>query len=80
MSGDPTPGRPPVSPEPVVEYCLRNVSKQSREMLEGSGLPVEGTACLGRCGDCFAEEYLVVDGEYVPGSHEELIGALGGRS
>lgn len=63
----------------LVEYCLRNVPSGSRTALAESDLRTEGTACLGRCGDCFAEPFLVVDGEYVHGSHEELINALGGN-
>lgn len=64
--------------ESFVEYCLGNITARTRKRLQESNFRTDGTACLGRCGDCFAEPFLIVDGEYVPGNHEELINVLGG--
>ena len=69
----------------TIEYCLRNVDGEARERLVAagaSGCPDAETGettvleqrCLQRCGTCYSEEFLVVDGAVESGgSHTALL-------
>lgn len=61
----------------TIEYCLNNVDADARRRLDHreTGEVVE-TRCLQRCGDCYREPFLVVDGELATGgSHAEILAA-----
>lgn len=61
---------------PYVEYCLANVSSQSRAALENANVPTRGVACLDRCGRCYRSTFLVVDGKPIEGEAcERLVDA-----
>lgn len=63
-----------------IEYCLNNVTDLSRSLLCQSGLSVEESSCLQRCGRCYAGPFLVVDGVLLVGvSHADLLERLSGR-
>ncbi|PSP51237.1 hypothetical protein BRC60_03360 [Halobacteriales archaeon QH_1_68_42] len=73
----------------TVEYCLRNVSGETRERLaaeasagrdadtdDAGGVAVDERRCLQRCGTCYSEAFLVVDGTVaVADSHADLLAA-----
>jgi uncharacterized protein YuzB (UPF0349 family) len=58
---------------PYVEYCISNVDAAARAALLRSGLLVEETSCLQRCGQCFAGPFVVVDGDLIDGSSHAAI-------
>lgn len=59
---------------PLAEYCLGNVDSEARRALRESSCEVRESFCLDRCGKCYAEPFLVVDGEVVDGaSHRDLL-------
>lgn len=68
-----------IDEECVVEYCIRNVDPQNRGRLDVLASEVHEHFCLQRCGDCEAEPFLIVNGEYVPGPHGSLVAALRAR-
>ncbi|RBI60474.1 hypothetical protein DMJ13_19445 [halophilic archaeon] len=58
-----------------MEYCVDNLPNDLR-----AALPAEcvGWPCLQRCGLCYDEPFLAVDGELVTGDdHEELLADAG---
>jgi uncharacterized protein YuzB (UPF0349 family) len=63
-----------------VEYCLDNVDAATRRRLDDlDGITVTEERCLQRCGDCYRESFLVVDGELETGdTHEAMLTALRG--
>jgi uncharacterized protein YuzB (UPF0349 family) len=73
----------------TIEYCLRNVDSETRDRLLGAGAsacPDAGAdgadvleqRCLQRCGTCYSEEFLVVDGDVeTAGSHATLLATHG---
>jgi uncharacterized protein YuzB (UPF0349 family) len=62
----------------LVEYCLNNVDVATRAALWASGLAVEESSCLQRCGQCWAGPFLVVDGEVIVGAPH--LALLAGRT
>ena len=42
-------------------FCIHNVSRESREMLESLDPPAVGRDCFGRCRDCFERPYILVE-------------------
>lgn len=58
----------------LIECCLSNVSADARAALDESDQRVREAICLDRCGDCYAEPFLVVDGDLRKGeSHQKLL-------
>ncbi|MFC6723589.1 DUF1450 domain-containing protein [Halobium palmae] len=60
----------------TVEYCISNVDdvQAVREQCSESSARVMERRCLQRCGRCFREPFLVVDGDVVTGAdHEALL-------
>lgn len=65
----------------VINYCLSNVTAETRRQLRGLEHVVVEDFCLQRCGDCFAGPFLLIDGQLVRGeSHAQLIHELSIRS
>ncbi len=65
----------------VINYCLSNVTAETRRQLRALDHVVVEDFCLQRCGDCFAGPFLLVDGQAVVGeSHAQLIHELSTRS
>lgn len=61
----------------LLECCLSNVSSDARIALDQSDHEVRETICLDRCGDCYDQPFLVVDGDLQTGSsHRELLRSL----
>jgi uncharacterized protein YuzB (UPF0349 family) len=57
----------------TIEYCLNNVGKELRGRLIDVDCTVEHR-CLQRCGECYREDFFVVDGVLETGeSHAELL-------
>jgi len=54
----------------TIEYCLRNVDSATRRRLAAEtemdtgtdGVEIVERRCLQRCGDCYRDDFLVVDG------------------
>jgi uncharacterized protein YuzB (UPF0349 family) len=65
-------------PTPTVEYCLRNVDAATRRRLRDvGGVETVEKRCLQRCGDCYRDDFLVVDGDRETGdSHAGILDAL----
>lgn len=64
----------------VIEYCQSNVDDETRAQLRGLPSATEA-ACLGRCGRCYRDAFLVIDGEFRRGaSHQALLEAREDRS
>lgn len=64
--------------KPIIEFCLSNLasgSQRAKEKLENDpNLDVIEYGCLGHCGKCYDEPFVLVNGEYVSGkNNEELI-------
>lgn len=58
----------------LVECCLSNVSSDARVALNESDHDVREALCLDRCGTCYDQPFLVVDGELQQGnSHQQLL-------
>jgi uncharacterized protein YuzB (UPF0349 family) len=51
----------------VVEYCLGNVTPTQRTRLADADVRTRGADCLDRCGRCYRDRFLVVDGVVVDG-------------
>lgn len=51
----------------LVEYCLANVSPTERQRIESMDVRSRSVRCLDRCGSCYRESLLVVDGVPVTG-------------
>ncbi len=55
----------------IVEFCASNALSESEEVIkaleEDPDLDVDVVeyGCLGNCGECFAEPYALVNGDYV---------------
>ena len=63
----------------TVEYCLSNIDDVSavREQCAELQHRVHEKRCLQRCGQCFREAFLVVNGDVVTGAdHEELLAEM----
>ncbi|WP_227356522.1 DUF1450 domain-containing protein [Haladaptatus salinisoli] len=60
----------------TVEYCLSNVSTETRARLAACEFETTEERCLQRCGDCFSTSFLVVDGVLVRGDHERTLRRL----
>lgn len=60
----------------LIEYCIRNVDPPYRRRIDELDADTREQFCLQRCGDCDAEAFLVVDGEYVADDHASLVEAL----
>ena len=63
----------------TVEYCLNNVDATTRRRLDDiEDENVIETRCLQRCGECYRDSFVVVDGELRTGStHGEVLSDLG---
>lgn len=62
---------------PTIEYCLCNVDRETRERLAATDAETVGKRCLQRCGDCYREALLVVDGTPRTGSdHADLLAGV----
>jgi uncharacterized protein YuzB (UPF0349 family) len=62
----------------TIEYCLNNVDADVRcRLRDREGDETVEQRCLQRCGDCYRDDFLVVDGELAAGgSHAEILSAL----
>lgn len=61
----------------LLECCLSNVSLDARVALDESDHEIRETICLDRCGDCYAQPFLVVDGDIYTGeTHRDLLESL----
>lgn len=60
----------------TIEYCLSNVSAETRERLADTEVEAVEERCLQRCGHCFSSPFLVVNGTVVHGDHEQTIRRL----
>jgi uncharacterized protein YuzB (UPF0349 family) len=60
---------------PDIEYCLNNVDSDTRTLLRGTD--ARETTCLGRCGRCYSDPFLLVDGEVRTGDHCALVETAG---
>lgn len=71
----------------TVEYCLGNVDAETRRRLRALGTDERHCErstddliekrCLRRCGDCYREPFLVIDGTPVTGAtHADILPAL----
>lgn len=63
----------------LVEYCVNNVTAETRTKLATASAETRGLPCLERCGTCRREALLVVDGEVHTGdAHDPLLADLPG--
>lgn len=63
----------------VIEYCLANVSTSERQQIESAETSTHGVRCLDRCGTCYKESFIVVNGKPVTGAAcDQLIESLDG--
>lgn len=62
--------------DPTIEFCLNNVDRDQRVALSRREGAIRGSACLQRCGDCAAEQFLVIDGQYVTGDPLAIVDAM----
>ena len=46
----------------MIEYCLGNVDRPTRDRLCALDVPTQEHRCLQRCGECWEGAILVVDG------------------
>ena len=61
----------------LIECCLSNISAEGLTTLQESEHDARETICLDRCGTCYAEPFLVADGELRTGSsHRALLQTL----
>ncbi|WP_458210381.1 DUF1450 domain-containing protein [Haladaptatus sp. NG-SE-30] len=60
----------------TIEYCLSNISAETRTRLADCEFETVEERCLQRCGDCFSSSFLVVDGILVRGDHERTMHRL----
>lgn len=65
--------------QPIIEFCLNNVSQKHRKALSRRDAPTRGCACLQRCGDCAVEPFAVIDGRYVVGNPLEIVSVVTDR-
>lgn len=49
----------------LVEYCLGNVDKKARKVLQNSAINTRECRCLDHCGKCYESKFAVVDGTIV---------------
>ena len=62
---------------PDVECCIDNVDVNSQQAIEASDETVDVQYCLQRCGICYKDSFLVVDGDVVTGEdHLKLLDTL----
>lgn len=62
-----------------IEYCRHNGDCTVNDVLLDSSLDVDVRFCLDRCGECYDEPFLLVDGEMVTGSsHREILAEIDG--
>ncbi|WP_224337736.1 DUF1450 domain-containing protein [Haloprofundus halobius] len=60
-----------------IEYCRTNVEADARASFAALDATVVEKCCLRRCGTCYTDPFLVVDGEPRRGeSHAALVAAL----
>lgn len=58
----------------MIEYCRVNVDAVARGDLIVHQVPVKEHPCLQRCGVCYEESFMVVDGEVATGrTHKEIL-------
>lgn len=61
----------------LIECCLSNITSEARIALDQVDHEVRETICLDRCGPCYDQPFLVVDGEiYTADDHHDLIESL----
>jgi len=61
----------------LFECCLSNVSSDGLAALKKSENELNETICLDRCGVCYDQPFLIVDGEIQTGdSHKKLLNSL----
>lgn len=61
----------------LLECCLSNVSSDGLAALKSSEHKLNETICLDRCGVCYDQPFLIVDGELRTGeSHQEILGSI----
>lgn len=64
----------------LLECCLSNVSSDARVALNDADYEVREAFCLDRCGRCYDDPFLVIDGKVRTGeSHRDLLRALDGE-
>lgn len=64
-----------------VKFCRTNYSNGTefiKDKLESSlGIEVQEEACLGNCGQCYLESFVVLDGEFLAiTTYDELVERL----
>lgn len=63
--------------QPEIECCIDNVSVEEGQTYAASDTPVEMRYCLQRCGRCYDQAFLVVDGDVISGpDHSSLFNQL----
>lgn len=58
---------------PAIECCIDNVGFDDRRTIEASNESVDIRYCLQRCGRCYREPFVVVDGDVVTGADYSTI-------
>lgn len=65
----------------LLECCLSNVSSDARVALNESDHEIREAFCLDRCGQCYDDPFLVVNGDLRTGdSHRDLLRLLDAES
>jgi uncharacterized protein YuzB (UPF0349 family) len=59
--------------QPVIECCIDNVSVEEVQNYEAGSTPVEMRYCLQRCGRCYDQAFLVIDGDVIPGPNHAAL-------
>lgn len=61
----------------LLECCLSNISPGAQVALDESEHKVRESICLDRCGDCYAQPFLVIDGNIHLGeSHQDILDSV----
>lgn len=58
---------------PLIEYCLDNVDRSTRDHLRSLDSLVQERQCLQRCGTCQRSPFLVVDGNPVTATNHKTL-------
>lgn len=61
----------------TVECCVNNVDFETYRHLQDADAGIDQQHCLGRCGVCHDDTFLLIDGELHRGSHADLLAGLG---
>lgn len=61
----------------MIECCISNVDEAIQRCLRDA--EVIKAPCLEHCGICYAEQFLIVDGEIWRGDHEFLLTEIANR-